>query len=370
MKKFIFLYMLFSVFGNRLFCNDGMFYTRGNQLIPMFESGISIKKEILSITRTGSNSLSIVVYYEFFNPGAGKKVEVGFEAKSPSGDVNGTPVNGRHPYMENFTVSVNEKILPYRVSIVSDSVYYQNGKFIEKSVADAIQGIADVNEVNFDYVYHFSVNFYKGINHIKHTYQFKLSESIEMDYEFDYILTAATRWANKQIDDFTLTIDIGDFEDYYINNTFAGKNGKLNITGIGKTLPVKSNELLFTDKSYSRYILRKGFLYFHRLNFRPTDEISLFAKNGMIQEDPFDYTTYAELPFSISQANFLPVKTANPTSLKILKNLPFARRGTVFKDPALKQYFRKQRWYIPDVNYKPDLLKLTAKEKEWLKKLQ
>ena len=41
-----------------------------------------------------------------------------------------------------------------------------------------------------------------------------------MPLDFQYILTAANGWANGQIDDFTLIVDMGDFRNYYINQTF------------------------------------------------------------------------------------------------------------------------------------------------------
>jgi hypothetical protein len=346
--------------------NDGVFYARGNQLIPMFETNISVKKEILTITKISFQYIKVVVYYEFFNPGKDRKVEVGFEAISPSGDVNGTPVNGRHPYIHDFTVTMNQETLPYKVALVSDAVYYKNGKFIEKSVAEAIQGIDNTNEVNFDYVYHFQANFKKGLNIISHTYLVDVSGSVEMNYDFDYILTAATRWANKQIDDFTLILQLGDLEDFYINNSFLQKGETMTIAGTGKKIPVKKESMYFLTTDHTRYIVQQGYVFYQALNYRPKAELQLFAKNGMWQEETFDHTTYKDLPFSISQANYIASKAVDASSLKILKNLPYARRGYVFTNKFLQDYFSKLIWYIPNPNFIPDLKRLTPKEQEWL----
>ena len=49
------------------FANDGVFYASGNQLIPITETDISVKKEVLTINRVG-DYLEVIVYYEFFNP--------------------------------------------------------------------------------------------------------------------------------------------------------------------------------------------------------------------------------------------------------------------------------------------------------------
>ena len=61
-----------------LFANDGAFFARGNQLIPIQETSISVKKEILSIKKIRNQFVEVSVYYEFFNPDADKEIIVGF----------------------------------------------------------------------------------------------------------------------------------------------------------------------------------------------------------------------------------------------------------------------------------------------------
>src|SRR5664279_6485438 len=107
--------------------NDGAFRVSGNQLIPMYETDISVKKEVLSIRRINARQAEVDVYYEFFNPKDSKELEVGFEAFSPSGDVDAQPVNGGQPYITRFSVSMNGEPVPYKVAIVSDSLYYVQG---------------------------------------------------------------------------------------------------------------------------------------------------------------------------------------------------------------------------------------------------
>ena len=48
-KAFILLLMLISFIGAK--ANDGVYYTSGNQLIPITETEISVRKEILDITK-------------------------------------------------------------------------------------------------------------------------------------------------------------------------------------------------------------------------------------------------------------------------------------------------------------------------------
>jgi len=53
---------------------------------------------------------------------------------------------------------------------------------------------------------------------------------------------------------------------------------------------------------------------------------------------------------------------------KILRNLPFARRGYIFQNAELKSFFEKQDWYIPNPNYQPNEDMLTETEKQWIAK--
>lgn len=110
-------------FGSK--ANDGAYYGRGNHLIPVTETDVSVQKEILTIRKVRDNSIEVTVYYEFFNPKEDKTILVGFEADSPTGDVDGMPKNGLHPYMRDFTVNLNNQVLPYQVAYVSDTAYYK-----------------------------------------------------------------------------------------------------------------------------------------------------------------------------------------------------------------------------------------------------
>ena len=116
--------------------NDGSFFAKGNQLIPITETSISVKKEMLTLKKIRNQFIEVTVYYEFFNPGEEKNLTVGFEAFSPGGDVNGTPKNGQHPYMRDFTVELNNKILTYNIAYVYDSTYVKNGIIKGKSLTE------------------------------------------------------------------------------------------------------------------------------------------------------------------------------------------------------------------------------------------
>jgi hypothetical protein len=362
--------------------NDGAFRVTGNQLIPMYETDISIKKEILSIHRINATQAQIEVYYEFFNPKLPKAIEVGFEADSPSGDVDKTPDrDGQHPYISGFTVNLNNSAVPFRVSIVHDSLYYRNGKYKSITVASALKESADADEVDFLYVYHFNAVFKQGLNIIRHTYIVDLSNSVDEVYRLDYVLTAAKRWANRQIDDFTLRIDMGEFQDLCIDNDFFASTSEWNTDSTIKSMPVKEGNNGEQQAVRSEFFIRKGTLVFTKKNFRPAGELYLRSfsdyhyKIGL--KDSSGEVTYPEtfdskrdkLPFSIDlQGAILP--PADEVSKKILRNLPFARRGYVFKSPGLTAYYKKLEWYVPDPAYTPVMNELTKKEQEWLVKIK
>jgi hypothetical protein len=372
-KIFALLPVLFSFF--LCYSNDGAFRAAGNQLIPVYETDIAVKKEMLSIKKINSTQAAISVYYEFFNAGKEKELEVGFEATSPYGDVNTRPVNGQHPYITRFTVNMNERSIPFKVSIVSDSLYYKNGKFKSKTVAQALKETEDADMVDFFYVYHFRALFKQGINIIKHTYVVDLSTSVTENYSRQYILTAAKRWANRQIDDFTLQIDMGDLQDICIPNTFFQNISEWQLSGAGKSLALKKNRKEKGATDTAEFFIRKGTLLFKKMGFKPSGELYLLSLNSAfylalsLNEKNDDYFDCRRdpLPFSIEDQNGINVP-ANELSKKVLKNLPFARRGYVFKSAELQSYYERQKWYVKDGAYQPVFDQLTAKEQAWVNK--
>ena len=204
------LIILFFFINTYIFANDGAYYTSGNQLIPMYESDISVRKEILSIKKIDGDKVLVNVYYEFYNPKGNKNILVGFEAGYPEGDTDARPKNGHHPNISRFTVKMNDQLLPYKIAYTTDSIYYKNGTIQSLSLEQMQSNdISDFIDGAFGYVYHFNAPFKKGMNIIQHSYIFDMSGSVDWRYDFDYILTAANRWANQQIDDFTLIIDMG-----------------------------------------------------------------------------------------------------------------------------------------------------------------
>lgn len=366
MKKVLFGFFILLTLS--LVANDGSYYTSGNQLIPINETDISVKKEILKIVRINENEVQITVDYDFINPTDTKEIIVGFEAPSPSGDVDGYPKEGKHPYIKDFTVLMNGEYLTYKTALVTDSNYVENGAIKSKSINDLVDDNFDMNSPGFYYVNYFNARFKKGLNKIKHEYIFKLAGSVENNYSIDYILTAANRWANQQIDDFTLIIDLGDYCDYNINRSFftgfdgwSQANKLMDGTGFSyEEMKTKPMRIFTNDKP----------IIFKKLNFKPKGELRIYAKRNYSTYDikAFNYRNQL-LDYDLHNFRFM-TSTVDDASFKILRNYPFARRGYVFKTEMIQKYYESLDWYVPNKDYTAKVNDLTAEEKKWLSELK
>ncbi len=351
--------------------NDGTFYMSGNQLIPITETDIEVKKEILKIRKISPGLIEVDVYYEFYNPVGQKSLIVGFEAMPPEGDVDVNVVHEKHPFMKNFTVEMNKRYLQHEVAIVPKKNYFQNNKFNSYSEEDIIQKMLEGNYLSdYLYVYYFNATFEPGLDIIRHTYTFNISGSVDLGLYFNYVLTAANRWANGQIDDFTLIIDMGEFETYHINSTFFSKPAEWKIDGKGKYSQVSSDENYMFDLPAVKFHIINGKITFSKMNFRPDGELFLYT--GFFygySDEPFSYKT-DYLPLAIRNQTALS-EPADEMSKKVLRNLPFARRGFVFKTTEIQKYYETMvDWYIPDTNYTGTLESLTQEEKDWIERFK
>ena len=66
--KYHLVFLLVCIYSAFTFANDGAFFAKGNQLIPISETQISVQKEILTLKNINHQAIEVVVYYEFFNP--------------------------------------------------------------------------------------------------------------------------------------------------------------------------------------------------------------------------------------------------------------------------------------------------------------
>jgi len=324
--KIIMLLLWFTLVSSFLYANDGGYTLSGNQLIPIKESEISIKKELLTITLLDNNILDVKVEYTFFNPSKPKEILVGFEASEPEGDVETEPVNGGHPYMKSFSILMNRKKLSYKVKINNQ------------------------NDSNVGYVYYFRAPFKKGINHITHHYTFEYSGGAGIDYEFDYILSAASRWGKGAIEDFTLIIDVGDFSEFQIVKSFFKKANEWQVDGSTE----KCLSDYYNDKPAIQFYVRKSPIIFKKKNFKIKGELFLISERYSRKTSPYaEVFDYKKVKLWFSKMWINDILPKDRVSYKIYKNLPYAQRGYVFKDKDIQNYYEGLSWYKRTPSYKP-----------------
>ncbi len=168
----------------------------------------------------------------------------------------------------------------------------------------------------------------------------------ETDYEFNYSLTTANRWANEAIDDFTLKIDMGNFQVFCIVNTFFGNIRQWHNTG--KAVLENSSNYIYPGIPVTTFYTRTEPMVFKKKDSRPAGDLILFSKlkSEIIEQEKFDYKVHS-LPYNIESAANL-TNAAVQTSFEILCKLPYARRGQIFDSVEIQKYFEKMEWDKPE----------------------
>ena len=372
------------------FANDGVFYAAGNQLIPITETDISVKKEVLTLNRVG-NHIEVTVYYEFFNPVGEKELLVGFEAEQPYNGPDPMEVFPKHPHIRNFKVIMNGEPLSFEIAHVATgrydsddnkyvfSKYYVDGKFLNwtrQQIEDTLAAWDYPPGLPVDYVYHFKATFHPGLNIIKHTYDFDLSSSVDEEYYFPYVLTAANRWANHQIDNFQLNINMGPRESFHILPEFFKSPDEWEILGRGKT-STDTTWWLTEGKEIPVFHIQEGGLIFRKTNFHPDGELRIHKRrlwSFLWSWDNGDKDDAAALIETVKEQYhplWIPDTSDNYSSItaeqrRILKNLPFAYRGYIFKTKSLQDFFESTEWYLPNPKYDGNMEVMTEEEKKWV----
>jgi hypothetical protein len=345
MKKLFLLIAFCALSVYSVKANDGVFYVNGNEIMPIKSTNIRVDKEILNIKKISDKQVSVSVYYEFFNPGSPQTLQVGFEATPPQGEqemamdsqVKPGNTDKPHPNIHQFTVQMNESILPFTNHVEYNKQY----GFPEK------------------YVYLFGANFRSGKNVVRHSYICDLSMSVSSFYEFSYVLDAAKRWAGGTIGDFTLNIDMGEQQAFGVRETFFKDLNDWTLTGTGKVIDYKRNKENMNDSIMKCY-LRQGCMVYHKLNFNPNHNLIIFCLDGICIWGPgkdavFDAKAYKDdlyshIPFTDFKDN---PKGKDEFSERVIRNLPYARHGYVFQNKDLNDFFKTIEWYLPDPNFKP-----------------
>lgn len=329
--------------------NDGEYYVSGNQLVPINDTDISCAKEVLTIDLNDDGFARVDVQYEFVNNGPEKVVDMGFEANRPHNDGSEVNPSGVHPHIFDFMVTLNGERLSYTNTIIREDT--------QKEVTFPIDP-SELEDVNYFYSYVFKARFKAGKNVIHHTYRYRMSYGIGRTFDVPYWLTPAKRWANHQIDDFTLRISTPSFKQFMIEaKLFKGEPFRV-VSGKGKV-----REVAYKDyEDHIEIALRNGTVEWHKMNFDPSDDIDILSSDtySFFNEDNKLGSFYDRSDRYIPRYSNEYTKEEK----RILRNLPYANRGYVFKDKGLQKYFNEIWWYMPDPSWKQDTSDFTNKEWE------
>lgn len=367
--------------------NDGEFFVNGCHVVPLKETDVAVTKEVLTITLSNDHYARVDVQYEFTNRGKAKTVDVGFEAEAPYNADDGGLKTGKHPYIYDFTVEMNGQKLPIRNYVVrggdaekmTDFVPLDPNLWREPTLADdAMSGLINKKtkeSINHAYAYCFKANFKEGKNVVHHTYRYRMSDGVYNHFSVPYWLLPAMRWANHQIDDFTLRIKVKNTaKQFCMTNDAMWKGGQWRVTeGVGKVHVVKNGWGNGEDLEFS---LRNGTFEWHGRNFRPTTNIDIMSTERIcFYRDDFklgrfyDRTAAVLMPFDkMNGEDQAQGSTAGIPNSRILRNLPYASRGYVFKDAKLAAYFKSLWWYMPDPSWQQSTADFTEQEKKWIQK--
>jgi hypothetical protein len=334
MQKFIFI--LCFIFFQKVQANDGVFYATGNTLVPLKETTIWLKKEILNLERKG-DWMQVDIYFEFFNPGPEKELTVGFVTPPAEGDVSDE--EAKHPFVRDFMVMVDDRLLPYKIAKMEETGFKVNSK-----VANG-----------YDFVYHFKVKFINGVTIIRHSYLYKGGGSVEAAHDFDYRLTTGTTWANSGIDDFELNINMGGDSYFSVPASFGTAFANWQVAGIGR-ISKYTTAVPYIAESKSKLkmvYLRKGILQLRAVNFKPAEDLSVtfwHINNEIILWSDKSVKNVFENFMELVWGDSIEAEVNKLTDfeLRLYRNLNYARMGYDFKDESLKKVFTKFNWYIPD----------------------
>lgn len=362
--------------------NDSSYSGNGYHLVPLKETDISVAKEILSIELSDDDYINVDVYYEFFNPGSRKTITVGFESESP----NNTMLfswEGKHPFIEDFRYFLNDKELAYRTGLVyserGDSKSYefkalkQDANLMEPSdpANDSpyltIWDSKNEMPIPFSYAYYCDITFEPGVNRVRHSYKYRKSNGVGYIFYMKYLLTPALRWANSQIDDFTLRISVPSSAKHFVIKADAFLDSDFYVTrGFGKTRKVQ----LSKQEEYYEVSLRNGSLEWHSKNYKPTSELEVYSADyvaGYMGEKEEKY--YSGILYDRTILYPIDVSRMTQKQKRLLRNAAFANRGYMFKNKELQEYFDNIWWYMPDPLWHGTIDDFTTQEQALIKEI-
>ena len=372
--KFIFCF-LFILIATVSFSNDWEFSSRGENIIPIETSQVSIKKEQIKM-KIVNDGMDVKVKFIFDSPVSEEKI-IGFITPEGGFDDENYQWDGEM-HFKNFTTVVNGKTVKSNVEKMKD--FYKKNLLSKEEMQKY-----NVEKYKDSYIYYFKVNFVKGENTVEHSYNY--SGSYGVGYiDFQYVWTTISKWKNKKVDDFELIIDPGT-SFVSLPYTFWKNEKKVNweIIGEGKIdtavqtiTDSNTKEKKVLKRVYAR--LKSGYIRYKTKDFAPDNEFLIEEIKNIANYYPFEKTEkgyifldessdynfwlccYVTEPYSkekygtyenykeelkLSKNKEEQLKELSDKELEILRNYPFALSGYDFSRKDLKDYFSQFIWYYP-----------------------
>ena len=121
--------------------------------------------------------------------------------------------------------------------------------------------------------------------------------------------------------------------------------------------------------------LRDGVIEWHKTDFHPTENLKICSADNLMYAVTSESLeiVYGKLGEYYDRSGMIPIMLQNPDvgptawEKRLLRNLPYANRGYVFKNAELKAFFEKQWWYMPDPSWEPSTKDFTEFEQGLLK---
>ena len=373
--KFIFCF-LFILIATVSFSNDWEFSSRGENIVPIETSQVSIKKEQIKM-KIVNDGMDVRVKFIFNSPVSEEKI-IGFITPEGGFDDDENYQWDGEMHFKNFTTVVNGKTVKSNVEKMKD--FYKKNLLSKEEMKKY-----NVEKYKDSYIYYFKANFKKGDNTVEHSYNY--SGSYGVGYiDFQYVWTTISKWKNKKVDDFELIIDPGT-SFVSLPYTFWKNEKKVNWEIIGEGKIDTAVQTITDSNTKEKKVLRRvyarlksGYIRYKTKDFAPDNEFLMeeikntatyypfekTEKGYVFTDDNFDYTrwiccyviepyskekygTYenyeAELKLSKEQEEQL--KKLSDKELEILRNYPFALEGYDFSRKDMKDYFSKFIWYYP-----------------------
>ena len=292
MRRLTILLVLFNLFNGNCLANDGVYYTSGSFLVPVKETDIAVQKEVLEITLCKDSFAYVTVDYTFYNNSNEKKVTMAFEAAAPYNAWAPFSHEGIHPFIKDFTVLFNGQPLQHRNAVVA--MRNNEGKWeIDQTPLDLTQwkGFEEVPDsllpmddvlvnpampdsfCSFAYAYYFDAPFRQGENRVRHTYRYKMSWGVGREFEVPYWLTPVTRWANGQVDDFTLRLKSENDKEIIMSDSVF-LDAPFTLKGIGEIYQLQSDNYGYSQCLFAP-LTSGNVLEWHGTNFAPKEDITI-----------------------------------------------------------------------------------------------